>query len=83
MKCSKIMAKERELDIPNGRGVSKLFVLPPFAEIKRFLVWQAKAKYRIGDRLVERCSRDALTGFGLSPSFVVFRENTSTSPQDR
>lgn len=83
MKYSKIMAKERELDIRNGRGVSKLFVLLPFAEIKRFLAWQANGKVRIGDRSVEGGSRDALTGFGLSPSFAVFRENTSASPQDR
>lgn len=83
MKCSKILVKERELDIPNGRGVSKLFALPPFAEIKRFLVWQANGEVRIGDRAVEGGSRDALTGFGLSSSFVVFRENTSASPQDR
>lgn len=44
---SKIIAKERELGIPDGRGVSKLFALAPFAEIKRFLARQANDEARV------------------------------------
>lgn len=70
------MAKKRELGIlDDGEGVSKLFALLPFAEIKRFSVWQANGEV-VDWGLNEGSSRDALTGFGLSPSFVVFRENT-------
>jgi len=42
IKYSKIIVKERELGIPDSRGVSKLFVPLPFAEIKRFLPWWSR-----------------------------------------
>jgi len=70
--------KERELGIPDSRGVGKLFALLPFAEIKRFLPWQGVEngwRWIEDERKRGRDSRDALTGFDLSPSFVVFREN--------
>ncbi|XP_011056429.1 PREDICTED: uncharacterized protein LOC105147244 [Acromyrmex echinatior] len=73
------MTKERELNIPNGRGVSKLFVLLPFAEIKRFLVWQAKAKYRIGDSRYETAAinfRDSNRNRWLKDGTSYFRTVT-------